>query len=80
MDRCKARNKNLATAWNDIKAFDDVPHAWIISALGCAKTWPCCYQLYEGVYEELENNILECKNVLWLKTVKNNHELSAISL
>ena len=25
-------------------------------------------------------NILKCKSVLWLKKVKNNHKLSAISL
>ena len=29
---------------------------------------------------EEEMDILEYHNVLWLKTVKNNHELSAITL
>ena len=34
LENCKTKHRNLSTAWIDYKkAFDSVPHAWIIKAL-----------------------------------------------
>ena len=34
LENCKKRKKNLSTAWIDYKkAFDSVPHSWIIKCL-----------------------------------------------
>ena len=38
MEDCKTRKKNLTTAWIDYrKAFDSVPHSWIIKTLDLYK-------------------------------------------
>ena len=41
MDDCKTRKKNLTTSWIDYrKAFDSVPHSWIIKTLEIYKVSP----------------------------------------
>ena len=41
MEDCKTRKKNLTTSWIDYrKAFDSVPHSWIIKTLDLYKVSP----------------------------------------
>ena len=41
MEDCKTRKKNLTTSWIDYrKAFDSVPHSWIVKALDLYKVPP----------------------------------------
>ena len=41
LEDCKAKRKNLSTAWIDYrKAFDSVPHSWIIKAMQIYKVSP----------------------------------------
>ena len=41
LENCKKRKKNLSTAWKDYKkAFDSVPHSWIIKCLQMYKIHP----------------------------------------
>ena len=41
LENCKKRKKNLSTAWMDYnKAFDSVPHSWILKCLQMYKINP----------------------------------------
>ena len=41
LENCRKRKKNLSTAWIDyIKAFDSVPHSWIIKCMALYKVHP----------------------------------------
>ena len=41
LENCKKKRKNLSIAWIDYnKAFDSVPHSWILQCLNMYKIYP----------------------------------------
>jgi hypothetical protein len=62
LENCHGRKRNLSTAWIDYrKAFDSVPHSWIIQALEI-------YRVSPVISEFLEHNM-----ALWNTTLMLNH-------
>ena len=55
LNEIKPRRKNLAMAWiNNKKAYDIVPHSWIINSL---KMYKISHELYRQNHENLESGI-----------------------
>ena len=44
LEDCRTRKKNLSTAWIDYKAFDSVPHSWIMKCMEIYKICPVVTQ------------------------------------
>ena len=67
LENCKSKKRNLSTAWIDYKkAFDSVPHSWILKALEIYKVSPV-------VVNFLKNNIKQWQTTLM---INNNNEIS----
>ena len=49
LENCRSRSKNLSTAWIDYrKAFDSVPHDWILKSLDLYKISPVISNFIRG--------------------------------
>ena len=58
LENCKKRKKNLSTAWIDYKkAFDSVPHSWIIKFLQMYKTYPLHISFIEESMSQWKTNM-----------------------
>ena len=69
LNESKTRRKNLAMAWIDYKkAYDMVPHSWIINSL---KMYKWSHELYRQNHENLESGIdSRRKKLSWSKDPK----------
>ena len=57
---CKAKKKNVSTAWIDYKkAFDSVPHSWILRCLQM-------YKIHPVLIEFIEQSMKQCKTNMTL--------------
>ena len=57
LENCKKRKRNLSCAWIDYKkAFDSVPHEWILRSLELFKVSPRVVGFLKQ-YEKLEDTI-----------------------
>ena len=62
LEHCKSKTKNLSVAWIDYKkAFDSIPHDWIIKAMEMYKVAP-----------EI-NNFVKISMKTWKTTLTLNH-------
>ena len=53
VENAKAKKHNLSMAWIDYKkAFDSVPHSWIVNALRIYKANPIIIQFLETVMQQ----------------------------
>ena len=69
LDNCRTRSTNLSTAWIDYKkAFDSVPHSWIMK---CA----ALYKLAPNVVTFLSNSM-----PMWRTNIRLNHNNGAIEV
>ena len=56
LENCKKRKKNLSTAWIDYKrAFDSVPHSWILKCLQMYKIHPVLITFVEESMSQMED-------------------------
>ena len=56
LENCKKRKKNLSTAWIDYKkAFDSVPHSWILKCLQMYKIHPVLITFIEESMSPMED-------------------------
>ena len=56
LENCKKRKKNLSTAWIDYKkAFDSVPHSWILKCLQMYRDPPSTYNIQRRKHEPMED-------------------------
>jgi hypothetical protein len=54
---CKRRNKNLCTAWVDFKkAYDSVPHSWIVERMRMSKLTQKSYSLAKAKIKNVTRN------------------------
>ncbi|XP_066930549.1 uncharacterized protein [Clytia hemisphaerica] len=59
LESCRAKNKNLSTAWIDYrKAFDSVPHDWILENPRSLQSFPNYHQFSENSYDAMGNSPL----------------------
>ena len=59
LENCKKRKKNLSTAWIDYKkAFDSVPHFWILKCLQMYKIYPVLAFIEESMSQWKTNMTL----------------------
>ena len=54
LENCKKRKKNLSTAW---KAFDSVPHSWILKCLQMYKIHPVLVTFIEESRSQWKNDM-----------------------
>ena len=58
LENCKKRKKNLSTAWIDYKkAFDSVPHSWILKCLQMYKIHPGLITFIEESMSQWKTNM-----------------------
>ena len=58
LENCMKRKKNLSTAWIDYKkAFDSVPHSWIIKCLQMYKIHPVLITFIEESMSQWKTNM-----------------------
>ena len=58
LENCKKRKKNLSTAWIDYKkAFDSVPHSWILKCLKMYKIHPLLITFIEESMSQWKTNM-----------------------
>ena len=58
LENCKKRKKNLSTAWIDYKkAFDSVPHSWILKCLQMYKIHPVLITFIEESMSKWKTNM-----------------------
>ena len=58
LENCKKRKKNLSTAWIDYKkAFDSVPHSWILKYLQMYKIHPVLITFIEECMSQWKTNM-----------------------
>ena len=58
LENCKKRKKNLSTAWIDYKkAFDSVPHSWILKCLQMYKIHPVLIAFIEENMSQWKTDI-----------------------
>ena len=58
LENCKKRKKNLSTAWIDYnKAFDSVPHSWILKCLQMYKIHPILITFIEESISQWKTNM-----------------------
>ena len=58
LENCKKRMKNLSTAWiNYKKAFDSVPHSWILKCLQMYKIHPVFITFIEESMSQKKTNM-----------------------
>ena len=58
LENCKRRAKNLSCAWIDYKkAFDSVPHSWILKSLEMCKVSPVLINFLEGSMKKWATNL-----------------------
>ena len=58
LENCKKRKKNLSTAWIDYKkAFDSVPHSWILKCLQMYKIHPVLITFIEESMSQWKTNM-----------------------
>ena len=58
LENCKKRKKNLSTAWIDYKkAFDSVPHSWILKCLQMYKIHPALITFIEESMSQWRTNM-----------------------
>ena len=58
LENCKKRKKNLSTAWIDYKkAFDSVPHYWILKCLQMYKIQPVLIIFIEESMSQWKTNM-----------------------
>ena len=68
LENCKKR-KNLSTAWIDYKkAFDSVPHSWILKCLQMYKIHPVCITFIEENMSQWKTNMTLVHNEGVLET------------
>ena len=59
LENCKKKKKNLSTAWIDYKkAFDSVPHSWILACLRMYKINPVLTTLTEASMRQWKTNMI----------------------
>ena len=59
LENCKKRKKNLSTAWIDYKkAFDSVPHSWILKCLQMYKIHPVLITFIEEIMSQWKTNMI----------------------
>ena len=59
LENCKKRKKNLSTAWIDYKkAFDSVPHSWILKCLQMYKIHPVLITFIEESRNQWKTNVM----------------------
>ena len=60
LENCKKRKKNLSTVWIDYKkAFDSVPHSWILKCLQM-------YEIHPVLITFIEESMSQCKTNMTL--------------
>ena len=61
---CKTRHKSLSMAWVDYhKAYDSVPHSWLLQCLQMHKISPVLYKFSSGVIKSWRTPmVLSCGN------------------
>ena len=58
LENCKAKKKNVSTAWIDYKkAFDSVPHSWILRCLQMYKIHPVLIEFIEQSMNHWKTNM-----------------------
>ena len=58
LENCKAKKKNVSTAWIDYKkAFDSVPHSWIVRCLQMYKIHPVLIKFIEKSMNHWKTNM-----------------------
>ena len=58
LKNCKAKKKNVSTAWIDYeKAFDSVPHSWILRCLQMYKIHPVLIEFIEQSMKQWKTNM-----------------------
>ena len=58
LENCKKRKKNLSTAWIDYrKAFDSIPHSWILKCLQMYKIYPVLITFIEESMSQWKTNM-----------------------
>ena len=58
LENCRTRGKNLSTAWIDYrKAFDSVPHDWILKTLDLYKVSPVISQFLTNAMKQWETRL-----------------------
>ena len=56
LENCKKRKKNLSTAWIDYKkAFDSVPHSWILKCIQMYKIHSVLITFVRRKHEPIED-------------------------
>ena len=59
LENCKKKKKNLSTAWIDYKkAFDGVPHSWILACLRMYKINPILTTFIEASMRQWKTNMV----------------------
>ena len=59
LENCKKKKKNLSTAWIDYKkAFDSVPHSWILACLRMYKINPILTTFIEASMRQWKTNMV----------------------
>ena len=59
LENCKKRRKNLSTAWIDYKkAFDSVPHSWILKCLQMYKIHPVLITFIEESMSQWKTSMM----------------------
>ena len=59
LENCKKKKKNLSTAWIDYKkAFDSVPHSWILACLRMYKINPVLTTFIEASMRQWKTNMV----------------------
>ena len=58
LENCKTRKNNLPTAWIDYKkAFDHVPHSWILKCIQICKIHPVLITFIEESMSQWKTNM-----------------------
>ena len=69
LENCKKRKKNSSTAWIDYKkAFDSVPHSWILKCLKMYKIHPVLITSTKESMSQLKTNMTLVHNEGVLET------------
>ena len=69
LEDCKNKKKNLSTAWIDYsKAFDSVPHSWIIKAMEMYKLSPISIRFMTGSMINWKTTLSLCHSQGTIKT------------